>query len=461
MSNFIKLRKKIENLKKSNLIKKGDKILIAFSGGPDSVFLFEVLNLIREEYLLEISLLYINHNLRDDVEKDLEFLKEFSRINKVPLYIESVKVREYSEVNRKSIELAARELRYSMLEKKLKTIKYDKIATGHNLDDNVETVLFRLLRGTSIKGMKGIPVRRKNIIRPILQFEKKEILNYLQERGKSYIIDYTNNEDDYTRNYIRNRIFPMFSKVNPDFRNKVHELIQEINEREGEKEKDLKNKDEFVEYLEKNNIELSREKINQIYNSLYGNEDKLDLSGSKEFHIGNNKVLRKKYGSLEILEKRDPAQKKAEKKEKNIEVNKKIVWKEYEIYLFQDFLKGREVFFNKDVDRYTVLLLNKKFEKFRLYVRKRKEGDVISLKNLGHKKLKKILIDEKISKWERDNIPVLEIEFEENGRKRREILSIGNIKNSEYVYKLRKIEDFDFKEEKHKEIIIIGRKNGR
>ena len=108
---------------------------------------------------------------------------------------------------------------------------------------------------------------------------------------------------------------------------------------------------------------------------------------------------------------------------------------------------------------YTVLLLNKKFEKFRLYARKRKEGDVISLKNLGHKKLKKILIDEKISKWERDNIPVLEIEFEENGRKRREILSIGNIKNSEYVHKLRKIEDF--KEEKYKEIIIIGRKNGR
>ena len=227
-----KMKKKVKELKKSGLIKKNEKILIAFSGGPDSVFLYNLLFFLREYYSIEISLIYVNHNLREDVENDLNFVEEFSKENNVPLYIESVDVRKYAAENKKSIELAARELRYEAIEKVLQNLNYDKIATGHNLDDNIETFIFRLLRGTSLKGLKGIPSERKNIIRPILQFEKKEILNYLQENKKSYIIDYTNSENDYTRNYIRNEIFPMFVNINPTFRNKVNELIQEINNKE-------------------------------------------------------------------------------------------------------------------------------------------------------------------------------------------------------------------------------------
>ena len=193
MFNTEKMKKKAEELKKSGLIKKNEKILIAFSGGPDSVFLYNLLNFLKEEYFLEISLTYINHNLREDVKNDLKFVKNFSEENDVPLYVESVDVRKYATENKKSIELSARELRYEAIEKVLQNINYDKIATGHNLDDNIETFIFRLLRGTSLKGLKGIPEKRENIIRPILQFEKKEILNCLQENKKNYKKDYTNN----------------------------------------------------------------------------------------------------------------------------------------------------------------------------------------------------------------------------------------------------------------------------
>ena len=88
------------------------------------------------------------------------------------------------------------------------------------MDDNVETFIFRLLRGTSLNGLKGIPKIRENIIRPILEFEKKEILYFLKQNNLKYIIDYTNNENDFTRNFIRNKIFPNFEKVNPNFKQK-------------------------------------------------------------------------------------------------------------------------------------------------------------------------------------------------------------------------------------------------
>ena len=117
-----KMKKKVEELKKSGLIRKNEKILIAFSGGPDSVFLYNLLDFLKKEYSLEISLMYINHNLREDVGNDLKFVREFSEENNVPLYIESVNVKEYAAENKKSIELAARELRYEAIERTLKII---------------------------------------------------------------------------------------------------------------------------------------------------------------------------------------------------------------------------------------------------------------------------------------------------------------------------------------------------
>lgn len=451
MFNTGKMKKKAEELKKSGLIKKNEKILIAFSGGPDSVFLYNLLNFLKEEYFLEISLTYINHNLREDVGNDLKFVKNFSEENDVPLYVKSVNVKKYATENKKSIELSARELRYEAIEKVLQNINYDKIATGHNLDDNVETFIFRLLRGTSLKGLKGIPEERGNIIRPILQFEKKEILNCLQENKKNYIIDYTNNENDYTRNYIRNEIFPMFVNINPNFRNKINELINEINNRKNSKDNILKEK--FVQYLEKYDVELSRKKIDQFYETLYNKKGELNTEGSKEFYLGNGKILRKKYDKLEVIVEK---KKEVDEEKVMLKLNIPVKWYDYEIIL-TDNITGIEKIGKTEEGNITLLRFAEEFDEHKIFVRKKLEGDTILLNNLGHRKIKKILIDKKIPKWERDKIPLLEMEYRKNNKIISQILSVGDIKFSKYLKK----EEVKDKSDNNKMLLIIGRKNGR
>ena len=445
-----KLRKIIEN----NLIEKNDKILIAFSGGPDSVFLYYILKYLQSDFNLEISLLYVNHNLREDVEKDLNFVKNFSKKNEVSLYIGSVDVKEYSKINKKSIELSARELRYEKLSEFCNKIKYTKIATGHNLDDNVETLIFRLLRGTSIKGLKSIPQKRNEIIRPILNFEKKEILLFLNENGQNYITDYTNEENDYTRNYIRNKLFPMFSEINPSFRKKVNELIIEINKSEKSNCKN-KNKERIILLMEKNKISLSRQKIEQIYNSFYDKNDKLKKDGNKEIDLGDGKYLRKIYDRLEVIEK---YLENKEIKKTKLKKNQSIEWYTYKVSYFEDKKSFDKLYINEEHDAENIEFFKLNFllnENEKIIIRKREEGDKIFINKVGSQKIKKILIDNKISKWERDKIPIIELEKENE----KIILGILNIKYSD---KLKKIKMEDIKKlQGNESILVIRRKNER
>ena len=411
--------KKIKEIKNRNLISENDKILIAFSGGPDSMFLYYILKTLQKEYNLKISLIYINHNLRDDVDNDIKIITKFAKENGVKLYIKNIDVKKYAKENKKSIELAARELRYEMINKTLMEIEYNKIATGHNLDDNVETLVFRLIRGTSIKGLKGIPIKRGNIIRPILHFEKTEIIKFLDEKKVEYVIDYTNFENDYTRNYIRNEIFPMFFNVNSNFKLKINELIEELNYN-----KTSKNKRLLIEKLEEKKVELTREKINNIYNSLYDSGDELKKDGAKEFQIGENLVLRKKYDKIEIVSKKEKNEK---EKNETIKLNTQKKWNLFEIGIFNgenkillnEYKKSNKI-------KFFEIKLNKKVDEIK--IRARIDGDRIKLKNVGYKKIKKILIDKKISKWERDEIPIILYE--------NEILAIGNISISEHLEKI-------------------------
>ena len=458
MLDFKRFSKQLKNLKREEIIKKNDKILIAFSGGPDSVFLFYLLNYLKSEYNLELALMYVNHNLRSDVDNDLNFVKDFSKKNDVKLYIESVDVNNHSKKMKKSIELAARELRYEALEKVFQKEGFTKIATGHNLDDNVETFIFRLLRGTSIRGLKGIPRVRENIIRPILQFEKTNIVNFLEELNQKFIIDYTNDEIDYTRNFIRNEVFPKFIQVNLRFKDKINNLISEINDRdENVRVQNIEvnmSKDKFVRYLENEGVkEISRDKIDKIYEIIFNKNGLIDSKGSKEFYLGNGKILQKKYGQLKVVEKE-------EKKDYNIEViikkNQSVEWYNYKIILYENFEIFEKEFLKKNNQEYNYYEIESDLEIGKLVVRSRKAGDTILGKNSEHQKIKKILIDEKIPKWERDKIPIIEnINDVEDGDKR-EILLVSNIKSSKFLKKV----EFDMLG-KEKRILIIGRKDGR
>ena len=475
-----KILKKSEEAIKKKLISEKDKILIAFSGGPDSVFLYHLLDLMKNMISLEISIAYINHNLRYDVENDLKFINEFASKNNVYHYIESIDVKKYAAENKKSVELAARELRYETIENIRKKIGYNKIATGHNLDDNVETFIFRLLRGTSVTGLKGIPRVRENIVRPILDFEKNEILSFLRSKNYQYLVDYTNNENDYTRNFIRNKIFPDFEKINPAFREKIDSLIREINDKETcempvfhNYEKHINQKNELIQFLKQNNVEISREKIEQICESVFSENGKLQNKGSKEFHLGKNKILQNAYGELKIITVSDKNTKKNLNCNKEIEFsdrikilkeNQSIEWYNYKIMFYKNIKNLKNHFAeDKNID-YTFFRFIDNIKNKKVIVRNRKDGDRILIKNLGHKKIKKILIDEKIAKWERDFIPIIEAEIIENkykdqSMKEKIILAVSDIKFSKFLEKINKN---DIKTlESNSEILIIGRKNGR
>ena len=490
--NFLEKSKKIV---KSNLIFENDKILIAFSGGPDSVFLYYFLNFLKKKLKIELSLVYVNHNLRYDVENDLKFVKKFSTENNINYYIKNVNVSEYAIKNKKSIELAARELRYEAIESIRKMINYDKIATGHNLDDNVETFIFRLLRGTSLNGLKSIPKKREKIIRPILEFEKSEILAFLKNRNQKYIIDYTNNKINYTRNFIRNKIFPDFIKINPDFRQKVHMLIKEINDRETEETRGSKiekqnfevqsarlnqnkiiKKDELVSFLKKYQVKISRDKINQIFESFFDENGNIKIKGSKEFYLGKNRILRNEYGKFKIIVNSmkngidDNWNEKTDKLYEKVQILKEkqsIKWYNYEIAFYKNINDFKNYFMNNKNINYTFFkIVNILDEK--IIVRNRRNGDRIFIKNLGHKKVKKILIDEKITKWKRELVPIIEaeilqsancLEIKNENMKEKIILSVSDIKFSKF---LEKIHNNDFEKlGNNSKILVIGRKNGR
>jgi len=212
-------QKVVKFILNKKLIGDGDSILVALSGGADSVFLLEFLLKYKKRFNIDIAAFHLNHNLRGkEANIDEQFCKNLTAQKRIPFFSTSKNVKLFAKRNRMSLEEAGRELRYGELLKIAKTHNYTKIATAHNADDNSETVLLNLIKGTGIKGLSGIPERREKIIRPILVLSKMEILDYLHNKKINYRTDSTNFENDYQRNYLRNEIIPLIKdKLNPQF----------------------------------------------------------------------------------------------------------------------------------------------------------------------------------------------------------------------------------------------------
>ncbi len=199
------------------LIKAGEKILAALSGGPDSVFLLHLLVKFSRRLKIELSAVHINHSLRGkDADEDELFCKELCSNEKIGFYSVKKNVRSFARRNGYSLEEAGRIIRYKEFGRILKQNKLDKIATAHNANDNTETVLLNLIKGTGLDGISGIPEKRENIIRPVLCFTKEEILSYLSRNQIPFRTDKSNEGIDFERNYLRNKILPLIKeKLNP------------------------------------------------------------------------------------------------------------------------------------------------------------------------------------------------------------------------------------------------------
>ncbi|MGA2774690.1 MAG: tRNA lysidine(34) synthetase TilS [Candidatus Omnitrophota bacterium] len=206
---------KVKNtIEKYGLIRKGDKILVGVSGGPDSVALLYILNTLRKKGAFHLHIAHLDHMLRKNSTKDAEFVKKLSVNLKIPLRTGRINVKKLAK--NQSIEEAGRNARLDFFFKTAEKIKADKIALAHNLEDQAETVLMRILRGTGLYGLSGISAKRKirgyEIIRPLIETKRSEIESYLKKNRIKSRLDRSNFEDIYFRNRIRNKLIPLLEK---------------------------------------------------------------------------------------------------------------------------------------------------------------------------------------------------------------------------------------------------------
>lgn len=217
-------------IKKYNMVSAGDKVLVACSGGADSMILLNYFISVKESMQLSLCVAHIEHGIRGkDSVDDAEFVKAFCENNKIEFHLLSIDAEKESKKLGIGVEEYSRKRRYEFFD----TIECDKIATAHNASDNTETVLFRMFRGTGIKGLCGIPAVRGKIIRPLIEIPSDDIRSYCKSNSIEYRVDCTNHRNDYTRNYIRNVIVPEIKSINPNtdlaFSNMIADLTEDKN----------------------------------------------------------------------------------------------------------------------------------------------------------------------------------------------------------------------------------------
>ena len=205
-------------LEKYNMLPQGEKVLCAVSGGADSMCLLHWLYSKRDELGIGVFAAHYEHGLRgEEAQRDADFVEKFCKEKGIVCVVEHGNVKEYARKMHLSTEEAARELRYAFLQRTAEKLGCEKIATAHNADDNAETMLFNLCRGSGTAGLRGIPPVRDNIIRPLLQCSRAEIEKYLEENSISHVEDSSNDSDDYSRNLIRHHVSPVLRQINPAF----------------------------------------------------------------------------------------------------------------------------------------------------------------------------------------------------------------------------------------------------
>ncbi|MBQ9376002.1 MAG: tRNA lysidine(34) synthetase TilS [Ruminococcus sp.] len=200
--------KVFDTIEKYNMLKKSERVAVGLSGGADSVSL--LLCLIELGY--DVVACHVNHQLRGDESlRDEQFCVDLCSKLGIPIEVHRIDVAKYCKDNSCSVEEGARKLRYDIF----KSIKAEKIATAHTLSDNFETLLFNLTRGTGLKGLCSIPPVRDNIVRPLIECTREEVIYYLDSKNQGYVTDSTNLETDYSRNKIRIKAVPVLKEINP------------------------------------------------------------------------------------------------------------------------------------------------------------------------------------------------------------------------------------------------------
>lgn len=196
----------------------GCRVLCAVSGGADSVCLLHLLHTMAEQAGFSLFAAHFDHRLRgEESTRDAAFVENLCRDWGIPFTLGSGNVADEARRRRKGIEETARSMRYTFLEETARALDCDRVATAHNADDNAETVLLHLVRGAALQGLTGIAPRRGPLIRPLLTVSRREIEGYLAGHGLPHVEDSSNADDTYTRNLLRHQVMPLLEQINPQF----------------------------------------------------------------------------------------------------------------------------------------------------------------------------------------------------------------------------------------------------
>ena len=438
--------KVLSTINKYELIKKGDKIVVGLSGGPDSVCLLHILSRMKDEWDLEIYAAHLNHQIRGiEAQKDAFYISKLCEEMGITFFIKSINVPEYCEKNGVSIEEGARQLRYEMFSEIKDKTKANKIAIGHNLNDQAETILMRIMRGTGLQGLKGIDyIRDDVIIRPILDIERKDIEEYCKHYKLNPRIDQSNLESIYTRNKIRLDLIPY---MKDNFNSNVIESIVRMGNSLRSDNDYLENealiKFKDISKINSDSVEL---KINSYTNLHSAIKVRVLRNAIKQILGDTNFIDQRHIDDIIELEDESKIDKVINlprgifvyrKKDSIIITNKEIVIEELEFCYnipSNGFIKIREIGVVIEtqvmsIDKYKRSKSDKSckwfdFNKIEggIVARNRRTGDKIKLSG-GSKKIKDLFIDIKIPKEDRSKVPII---ADSQG-----ILSVGNIRNSE------------------------------
>lgn len=410
----------IKTIKDFDMLHRGEHVLVALSGGVDSSALLDALTRCREVLGITVSAAHLNHMLRgEDADADEAFARKKCAELGVAFVSERIDIAAIASKSGKSTELCAREVRYDFLYRVKKELGADKIATAHNANDNLETVIFNLSRGTGTDGMCGIPPVRGDIIRPLISVSRQEIEGYVKENGIAFCVDKTNLETVYTRNKIRHNIIPEILKVNSGAIKNASRSSRILRD-----DADfLKHEARLAaERIKEDENSCKAEELIKLHPALFGRVCEIFASKaagrencvleychivalralcengtpSGEVHLPGEMCARRKYEKL-VFEKNE----KIRAQTSVSLVEGQCSFGNYSVFV-KKTVKTEKI--NNSVNTFTISC-----DRIQdgLHLRSRATGDEIKLPKRPTKSLKKFFIEKRIPKAEREKIPVI------------------------------------------------------
>ena len=407
----------LEYLIEDKIVEKEDRIAVGVSGGADSMVLLWALLDKQKQIGFYFEVVNINHHIRGaESDRDSLFVEEFCKKRKIPYKIIDVDVLKLKKDEKKTLEESARIARYNAFEKVMKQNKLNKLFLAHHKNDQAETILMHIFRGSGISGASGIK-DTKTTFRPLLNFTKKEILNIAQEHGIDFVEDSTNEDTNYTRNFIRNKVIPQIEEVYPGLVDNICafgkkcEGLQSFILSQIDESLILISDDEVVlnqrifefdKILVREYIKKAFEKIG-VFSDIEAKHFSLvyelsSLEVNKEIYLPHEVVARKIYSGVKLYKNKSNS----------------VVEEEYEFIKNGKFKFGNDFVINTQVVKSDEVVYGEgalfvdatKISNTAIW-RTRRNGDKFAKFGTGSKKLNDYLTNKKIDVLERDKIPVL------------------------------------------------------